>query len=61
MQSARFKGIICSLNIADEVRETGASCRLNKGKKTGHGGNLKHMSVLQLYNISLYRDALSAL
>lgn len=45
-----------SLNLADEVREIEALCRVDNRKETVHGGNVKHMSMVQLCN-SVYTDA----
>lgn len=35
------------LNVWEEVKEIGASCRLYKEKEKGAGGNIKHMWMLQ--------------
>lgn len=35
------------LNVREEVKEIGASCRLYKEKEKGAGGNTKHMWMLQ--------------
>lgn len=39
----------------DEVRDTGALCTvgLTEREETGHGGNVKHMSLLRFHKKSL--------